>query len=100
MAVPFGKYQLLRKIASGGMGQVFLALERGAGLERLVVLKLILPHLAEDVWAMAGGAGLAVDAPWPKADPALLQSDAVTLPIQINGKRRGEITVPESEGAK
>lgn len=48
MAVPFGKYQLLRKIASGGMGQVFLALERGAGLERLVVLKLILPHLAED----------------------------------------------------
>ncbi|HEX5750781.1 MAG TPA: protein kinase [Archangium sp.] len=48
MAVAFGKYQLLRKIASGGMGQVFLALERGAGLERLVVLKLILPHLAED----------------------------------------------------
>ncbi|WP_257457571.1 serine/threonine protein kinase [Archangium lipolyticum] len=48
MAVPFGKYQLLRKIASGGMGQVFLALEKGSGLERLVVLKLILPHLAED----------------------------------------------------
>jgi serine/threonine-protein kinase len=48
MAVPFGKYQLLRKIASGGMGQVFLALEKGAGFERLVVLKLILPHLAED----------------------------------------------------
>lgn len=48
MAVPFGKYLLLRKIASGGMGQVFLALERGAGFERLVVIKLILPHLAED----------------------------------------------------
>ncbi|MFL5354652.1 serine/threonine protein kinase [Archangium sp.] len=48
MAVPFGKYQLLRKIASGGMGQIFLALERGTGFERLVVLKLILPHLAED----------------------------------------------------
>jgi serine/threonine-protein kinase len=48
MAVPFGKYQLLRKIASGGMGQVFLALEQGAGFERLVVLKLILPHLTED----------------------------------------------------
>jgi serine/threonine protein kinase len=48
MAVAFGKYQLLRKIASGGMGQVFLALEKGTGFERLVVLKLILPHLAED----------------------------------------------------
>jgi serine/threonine-protein kinase len=48
MAVAFGKYQLLRKIASGGMGQIFLALEKGAGFERLVVLKLILPHLAED----------------------------------------------------
>ncbi|WP_225412632.1 serine/threonine protein kinase [Stigmatella hybrida] len=47
MAVSFGKYELLRKIASGGMGQVFLARERG-GVERLVVLKLILPHLAED----------------------------------------------------
>jgi serine/threonine protein kinase len=47
MSVPFGKYQLLRKIASGGMGQVFLAREHGA-VERLVVLKLILPHLAED----------------------------------------------------
>jgi serine/threonine-protein kinase len=48
MAVPFGKYELLRKIASGGMGQVFLAREHGTGFERLVVLKLILPHLAED----------------------------------------------------
>ena len=34
-------------------------------------------------------------APWPKADPALLVEDEVTLPIQINGKRRGEITVPK-----
>lgn len=47
MAVPFGKYELLRKIASGGMGQVFLAREHSS-VERLVVLKLILPHLAED----------------------------------------------------
>lgn len=48
MAIPFGKYQLLRKIATGGMGQVFLAREHAEGLERLVVLKLLLPHLAED----------------------------------------------------
>ena len=59
----------------------------------------MVPHLAEDVWAMAGGAGLAVDAPWPKADPAMLVEDSVTLPIQINGKRRGEIAVPRDMAA-
>ncbi|HRO16117.1 MAG TPA: class I tRNA ligase family protein, partial [Paracoccus sp. (in: a-proteobacteria)] len=54
----------------------------------------MVPHLAEEVWAKSGGAGMVVDAPWPQADPAALQDDSVTLPIQINGKRRGEITVP------
>jgi leucyl-tRNA synthetase len=53
----------------------------------------MVPHLAEEVWAMAGGAGLVAQAPWPQADPALLVEDTVTLPIQINGKRRSEITV-------
>ncbi len=55
----------------------------------------IAPHLAEDIWAMLGGAGLVAQARWPKADPALLVSDHVVLPIQINGKRRAEISVPK-----
>ncbi|WP_128514742.1 leucine--tRNA ligase [Tabrizicola thermarum] len=53
------------------------------------------PHLAEEIWAMQGGDGLCSQAPWPKADPALLVDDTVTLPIQINGKRRAEISVPK-----
>ena len=53
------------------------------------------PHLAEDIWAMLGGAGLIATAPWPKADEAMLVDDTVTLPIQVNGKRRGEIEVPK-----
>jgi leucyl-tRNA synthetase len=52
------------------------------------------PHLAEDIWAMLEGEGLVTTAPWPVADPAMLIDDTVVLPIQINGKRRGEITVP------
>jgi leucyl-tRNA synthetase len=51
------------------------------------------PHLAEDIWAMLGAKGLVAEAPWPKADPAMLVEDTVTLPIQVNGKRRSEITV-------
>ncbi|MCV2445949.1 leucine--tRNA ligase [Paracoccus sp. DMF] len=59
------------------------------------LLAPMVPHLAEEVWAKAGGQGMVVDAPWPKADPALLVSDSVVLPIQINGKRRAEIEVPK-----
>ena len=53
------------------------------------------PHLAEDIWAHQGGVGLIANAVWPVADPALLVEGDVTLPIQINGKRRDEITVPK-----
>ncbi|GAB5436049.1 leucine--tRNA ligase [Falsiruegeria mediterranea] len=52
------------------------------------------PHLAEDIWAHQGGEGLIATAPWPVADEAMLVDDTVTLPIQINGKRRAEISVP------
>jgi leucyl-tRNA synthetase len=57
------------------------------------------PHLAEEVWSMLGGQGLVAQAAWPKADPALLVDDEVVLPIQINGKRRAEISVPKDMAA-
>ena len=53
------------------------------------------PHLAEELWADLGGDGLVVSADWPKADPNFLIDDEITLPVQINGKRRTEITVPQ-----
>ena len=59
----------------------------------------MVPHLAEDVWAMLGGEGLVARAPWPEADPAMLVETSVTLPIQINGKRRAEISVPKDMAA-
>ena len=54
------------------------------------------PHIAEEAWSRIGGTGLVATAKWPTPDPALLVSDTVTLPVQINGKRRAEIVVPAS----
>jgi leucyl-tRNA synthetase len=58
------------------------------------LMQPMVPHIAESIWVHMGGQGLCAQAPWPVADPALLVDDTVTLPIQINGKRRAEITVP------
>ncbi|MEM7318436.1 MAG: class I tRNA ligase family protein, partial [Pseudomonadota bacterium] len=53
------------------------------------------PHLSEEIWAHQGGEGLIATAPWPVADESMLVDDTITLPIQINGKRRAEISVPK-----
>ncbi len=53
------------------------------------------PHLSEELWQLLGGEGLVATAAWPVADEAMLVDDTITLPIQINGKRRAEISVPK-----
>ena len=52
------------------------------------------PHLAEECWVRIGGKGMVVSATWPDYDVALTQEAIVTLPVQVNGKRRGEIQAP------
>ncbi len=53
-----------------------------------------MPHLAEECWAKLGGTELVYHAPWPQLDPKMLIQDTVILPVQVNGKRRSEISVP------
>jgi len=53
----------------------------------------MLPHLAEDCWARLGYNTLLADQPWPRPEAALLVDDRITIAVQVNGKRRDELTV-------
>jgi leucyl-tRNA synthetase len=53
----------------------------------------ITPHLAEEFHRMLGGTGTVFREAWPVHDPAAAQSDEVEVPVQVNGKLRGRITV-------
>jgi leucyl-tRNA synthetase len=70
---------------------------QGALREAAEILVLLMapmmPHLAEECWAVLGHQTPVVDTPWPKALAELLVVDEVTIGIQVNGKRRDEITV-------
>jgi leucyl-tRNA synthetase len=53
----------------------------------------MMPHLAEECWAALAHKTLVSVQPWPKVEPALLIEDTITLPVQVNGKKRADITV-------
>ncbi len=66
----------------------------GEGVERLIqVVAPMMPHLAEACWAALGGKRMVIEATWPAVEEALLVDSTVVVPVQVNGKRRGEITV-------
>ncbi len=69
------------------------AARREAVMTLAKLMSPMTPHLAEDIWARQGGEGLIVTTPWPQADAAMMVDDTITMPIQINGKRRAEIQV-------
>jgi leucyl-tRNA synthetase len=56
----------------------------------------MMPHLAEECWAALGHATLVADEPWPQVEPDLLVENTITLPVQINGKKRADVTVPRT----
>jgi leucyl-tRNA synthetase len=53
----------------------------------------MMPHLAEECWAVLGHKTLVAEAVWPAVERALLIEDTMTLPVQVNGKKRDEVTV-------
>lgn len=59
----------------------------------LAMIAPIMPHLAEECHAALGEKTLISELAWPVYDPALIVEESYTLPVQINGKKRGEVTV-------
>ncbi|MEL6785086.1 MAG: leucine--tRNA ligase [Pseudomonadota bacterium] len=59
----------------------------------LQMIAPMMPHLAEECWQVLGCEGMVSAARWPNVEEELLTEDAMTLPVQINGKKRGEVTV-------
>lgn len=53
----------------------------------------MMPHLAEQCWQVLGHSGLVSEAKWPEIEPKLLVDDTITLPVQVNGKKRSDVTV-------
>ncbi|MGI9477448.1 MAG: leucine--tRNA ligase [Hyphomicrobiaceae bacterium] len=69
---------------------------REAGEVVVQMIGPMMPHLAEECWARLGYHTLLVEQPWPEADEALLVDDTVTIAVQVNGKRRDELTIARS----
>jgi leucyl-tRNA synthetase len=85
-------YELVNAIArlkGQDEGAIFA---RGEALRILTQLvSPFMPHLAEECWEKLGFEAFAATAPWPVADAKLAARTTVTLPIQVNGKKRAEI---------
>jgi leucyl-tRNA synthetase len=60
----------------------------------VLLLAPLAPHISEELWSRLGHAEPLVREPFPEADPARLVDDTVEIPVQVNGKVRGRVTVP------
>jgi leucyl-tRNA synthetase len=54
----------------------------------------MMPHLAEECWAALGHKTLVSAEAWPQLEADLLVESTITLPVQVNGKKRADVTVP------
>lgn len=81
----------LRKKPSGK------AVLREALYAMLHLISPFTPHLAEEIWAEAGGKGFISRAPWPSFDEKLIEEERITVVVQINGKVRDKIVVGRDE---
>jgi leucyl-tRNA synthetase len=65
----------------------------------VLILSPFAPHIAEELWQLLGHDKSLAYEPWPAADPALVRDDVVEVPVQVNGKLRGRVSVPAGSDA-
>lgn len=83
----------LQKIAAGEADAALTGACRQATEMLLSMIAPMMPHLAEECWKALDGQDLIAHRPWPQFDPALIVENDVTMPVQINGKKRGDLTI-------
>lgn len=87
----------LEALDGKGAGEAWVLRE---GIDAAIqLLSPVMPHFAEEAWQHLGHEGLVLDQPWPKADPALLQEDSITIAVQVNGKLRATVDMPRDLNA-
>ncbi|HVK90631.1 MAG TPA: leucine--tRNA ligase [Mycoplana sp.] len=59
----------------------------------IAVIAPMMPHFAEECWQAIGGSDLVARAAWPAYDETLVAENEITLPVQINGKKRADLTI-------
>ena len=78
----------------------FITAMREAATFLIQIIAPMMPHLAEECWKELGFDRLVAETAWPKADHALIVENDITIPIQVNGKKRGEITISREADTK
>jgi leucyl-tRNA synthetase len=80
-------------VANGGKPDDVKAAARDAAEILVRLIAPMTPHLAEECWTALGNEGLVAQSAWPVFVPALIEENDVVMPVQINGKKRGELTI-------
>ncbi|RDJ09804.1 leucine--tRNA ligase [Rhizobium grahamii] len=83
----------LTKVAAGEGDLAYRAAVRDAAEILIQLVAPMTPHLAEECWAALGNGSLLAHTDWPRYDAALVVENDVVLPVQINGKKRAELTI-------
>ncbi|HXX25536.1 MAG TPA: leucine--tRNA ligase [Pseudolabrys sp.] len=84
--------------AETGPSPDFASALRESGDILVLLFHPMMPHLAEECWAALGHTNLVSTQAWPQVEADLLVENTITLPVQVNGKKRAEVTVARDAG--